>query len=63
MEINFENFVKYHESSLKASAVPERFWKKLYDKIIGQRFDAGEDFGLAENQEGEKGIPKNRSVI
>ena len=48
---------------MKASAVPERFWKKLYEKIVGQRFDAGEDFGLAENPDGDRGIPKNRIMI
>ena len=63
MEINYENFEKYHEASLKSSAVPKRFWKKLYEKIIEQRFDAGEDFGLAENSEGDKGIPRNRNQI
>ena len=51
MKATYENCVLVYEGSLKSSGVPQRLWKTLYEKICGQKFDAGEMFGLAEMDE------------
>ena len=67
MEATYENFVLVHEGSLKSSGVPQRLWKTLYEKVCGQKFDAGEMFGLAEMDEtsAKNAIPRfdNKRII
>lgn len=55
----YENFLALHESQLRASGVPERFWKSLNTKLNHQIFDAGEAFQLllldyGDEERGEK---------
>jgi len=49
MEISYDSFEQVHATSLSQSGVPKRFWRKIFEKIVSQSFDAGEAFGLAEN--------------
>ena len=49
MEISYDSFEHVHATSLTQSGVPKRFWRKIFEKIVSQSFDAGEAFGLAEN--------------
>ena len=60
MEVTYDSFVESHGPSLKGSGVPEIFWPVLLQKLAGQIFDAGEDFGLAENESKIKGVPRGR---
>jgi tubulin--tyrosine ligase-like protein 12 len=39
---SYEAFLTLHEGQLKASGVPELYYKALYQKIHSQVFDAGE---------------------
>ena len=57
-DISYESFLKYQSEGLKTSNVPKRYWRKLYDKIVGQVFDAGNDFSLVEIDETHRGIPR-----
>jgi tubulin--tyrosine ligase-like protein 12 len=55
----FESFLALHEAQLRASGVPERFFKSLQTKLQNQIFDAGEFFQLllldyGEEDRGEK---------
>jgi hypothetical protein len=43
MDLNsFDTFLALHNNQLKASAVPEHFYKALFEKIQSQLFDGGE---------------------
>jgi tubulin--tyrosine ligase-like protein 12 len=42
----YESFLALHEAQLRASGVPERFFKSLNSKLTNQVFDAGEFFQL-----------------
>jgi tubulin--tyrosine ligase-like protein 12 len=55
----YENFIALHEMQLRASGVPEQFWKSLNTKLSNQIFDAGEFFQLllldyGDEERGEK---------
>ena len=63
MEVTYDSFVESHGPSLKGSGVPEIFWPVLLQKLAGQIFDAGEDFGLAENESKTKGFEFKHVVI
>ena len=52
---SYESFLKYQQAGLEASKIPQRLWKTLYEKVIGQVFDAGNDFALVEVDETHKG--------
>lgn len=39
---SYEAFLALHEAQLKASVVPEHFYKALFHKIQTQNFDGGE---------------------
>jgi len=43
---SFDDFVAVHKNQLESSAVPSLFWKCLFNKLIEQRFDAGEYFKI-----------------
>lgn len=42
----YEQFLAAHETQLKASGVPESFFKAIYNKLHNQIFDGGEYFQL-----------------
>lgn len=42
----FEKFVHLNDAQLKASGVPERYWRTLYKKLYGQVFDANNAFAI-----------------
>ena len=60
MDVSYEGFVEAHEASLIQSAVPKRYWKTLWEKVMAQSFDAGDAFGLIEVNDESKGLPKDR---
>ena len=57
-DFSYESFLKYQSQGLEASNVPKRIWPKLFEKIVGQIFDAGNDFSLVEVDQKSAGIPR-----
>ncbi|KAI6184750.1 hypothetical protein M3Y97_00629900 [Aphelenchoides bicaudatus] len=61
-EHSYEDFLELHESQLLTSAVPEKFWKPLYEKLKNSTLDAGEKFQIVVEQNEEEGT-QSHSVV
>ncbi|XP_046584375.1 tubulin--tyrosine ligase-like protein 12 [Haliotis rubra] len=44
--MSFSDFVELHKPQLLASAVPERFWNTLFEKLKDEVYDAGDNFQI-----------------
>lgn len=43
---NYDSFIALHQPQLRASGVPEKYWKSLNSKLSNSTFDAGDFFQL-----------------
>eukprot|EP00112_Aurelia_sp_Birch-Aquarium-sp1_P014059 Seg3007.3 transcript_id=Seg3007.3/GoldUCD/mRNA.D3Y31 product="Tubulin-tyrosine ligase-like protein 12" protein_id=Seg3007.3/GoldUCD/D3Y31 len=53
MAAEFEVFLRLHKVQLTSLEVPERYWSNIHRKITEEKYDAGEYFSIAKDEDGD----------